>query len=115
MAQTNNSRNAVVAAKKIHRATKRAILQTLCELLHKETRAYNGRLPYGTMRLFVDGNKSHHNWLSRDVLNSTFSRFKKSLVVHHSDQPCEIQAQPGSVDNISNLTSTSATSIDRKK
>ncbi len=50
---TKVSRNAVVTAKKDFLATKKAMLSTLCKLIHDVAKKNNGTLPYGYMKEYA--------------------------------------------------------------
>ena len=48
--------------------------------------ANNGRMPYGYMSTFLEENKRSFDWLTRDIVNSAYTRFKKRRLELHSDR-----------------------------
>ena len=71
------SKHALSDAQKVVRKNKRACLINLCEMIHKKVMSNNGRMPYGYMTTFLEENKKSFDWLTRDIVNSAYTRFKK--------------------------------------
>ena len=71
------SRNAITDAQRIVKVNKKACLENLCNLIHKKVLSNNGRMPYGYMNTLLEENKKSFHWLTRDVVNSAYTRFKK--------------------------------------
>ena len=91
--KTSNSKKASEDGKRLARKNKRLVLDNICQCIHEEVKSNNGRMPHGYMRTILEENKSAFEWLTRDIVNSAYCRFKRRVVAsNHSDkQPvCEI-------------------------
>ena len=77
---TNRSRKAAAAAKKVARDTQRILLATLCKCIFDVSENNEGKLPYGYMKKIVDENKKQLTWITRDTVNSAYKRYKKSIL-----------------------------------
>ena len=81
-------------------------------MIHKKVRSNNGRMPYGYMTTFLEENKKSFDWLTRYIVNSSYTcvkkgRLEKSSVqrkatinVIHIDQPMDA----GNSSQISDLS-----------
>ena len=78
---TNGSKNAALAAKKSTKVIKKNILNTMCKAIHEVATKNKGKLPYGYMRLLVKENKKTCRWVTRDILNSAYTRYKKKILL----------------------------------
>ena len=78
--------NALTDAQKVVRQNKKACLANLCEVIHQNVTANNGRMPYGYMSTFLEENKRSSDWLTRDIVNSAYTRYKKRRLELHSDR-----------------------------
>ena len=67
----------VCDAKQLVRQNKKACLLNLCETIHKKVQENNGRMPHKFMTTLLEENKKSFNWLTRDMINSSYTRFKK--------------------------------------
>ena len=85
--KTMNSQNASDDAKRLVRENKKSVLENLCRNIHEQVKNNNGRMPYGYMRTILHENKSLFEWLTRDVVNSAYTRFKRRLRDHSEKQP----------------------------
>ena len=81
-----SSNNALTDAQKVVRQNKKACLANLCEVIHRKVTANNGRMPYGYMGTFLEENRKSFDWLTRDIINSAYTRFKKRRSEFHSDR-----------------------------
>lgn len=84
---TLNSQNASADAKRLVRENKKSVLVNLCRCIHRRVQNNNGRMPHGYMKTILDENKSSFEWLTRDIVNSAYTRFKKRLKDHSEQQP----------------------------
>ena len=78
---TNASKKAAAAAKISAQAVKKATLNEMCKAIHQIALENDGKLPYGFMLSFVEENKKSCSWVTRDSLNSAYTRYKKSIVL----------------------------------
>ena len=78
---TNASKKAATAAKISAQAVKKATLNEMSKAIHQTALENDGKLPYGFMLSFVEENKKSCSWVTRDSLNSTYTRYKKSIVL----------------------------------
>ena len=83
---TSNSRHAAEDGKRLLRENKRAVLDNLCKCIHSRVQKNNGRMPHGYMNTLLEENKSDFNWLTRDIINSSYTRYKKRLKQHSEHQ-----------------------------
>ena len=88
---------------------KKACLENLCEVIHQKVIANDGRMPYGYMGTFLEENKRSFDWLTRDIINSAYTRFKKRRSEFHSDreQPTIIEIHLDDQTSAFNSTSLS--------
>ena len=102
--------NALTDAQKVVRQNKKACLANLCEVIHKKVTANNGRMPYGYMATFLEENQKTFDWITRDIINSAYTRFKKRRLEKHSDreQPTiseiHLDAETGNSTSLSDLS-----------
>lgn len=103
---TKASKRAQDAAKKIAKATKKAALDTLCECMLQSCKDNGGKLPYGFLTKIVTENKKQWPWISRDTVNSAFTRYKKSVAQCSSvnldavvESPTEMSDMTASIDH----------------
>lgn len=61
---TRVSRNAAEAGRKSQIASKKGAIQTLCECVHEDALANDGKLPHGYMKSFVEHNKQTWSWMT---------------------------------------------------
>ena len=71
------SRKDISEAQRFVKENKKACLLNLCEQIHKKVQDNNGRMPHKFMKTLVEENKKSFNWLTRDMINSSYTRFKK--------------------------------------
>lgn len=84
---TSNSKKASEDGKRLVRKNKRSVLENLCQCIHEEVKKNNGRMPHGYMNTILEENKHAFDWLTRDIVNSAYCRFKRRVVAsNHSDQ-----------------------------
>ena len=76
---TRVSRNAAEAGRKSQIASKKAAIQILCECVHEDAVANDGKLPHGYMKAFVEHQKKTWSWMTRDLMNAAYRRFKERL------------------------------------
>ena len=74
-----NSASAAADAKRCLAATKKAILHALSKCVHDNAMKNGGKLPYGHMQSFVNENRKIYKWITRDALNSAYTRYNKSV------------------------------------
>ena len=67
----------VCDAQQLARQNKKACLLNLCETIQKKVQENNGRMPHKFMTTLLEENKKSFNWLTRDMINSSYTRFKK--------------------------------------
>ena len=84
--KTLNSRHAAEDGKRLLRENKRAVLENLCKCIHSRVQKNNGRMPHGYMKTLLEENKNDFNWLTRDIVNSAYCRYKKRLKLHSEHQ-----------------------------
>ena len=84
--KTLNSRHAAEDGKRLLRENKRAVLENLCKCIHSRVQQNNGRMPHGYMKTLLEENKNDFNWLTRDIVNSAYCRYKKRLKLHSEHQ-----------------------------
>ena len=78
--KTSTSKAAAADAKRSVAATKQAVLKALSKCLHEVAKKNNGKLPYGHMQSYVKENRRLYDWVTRDALNSAYTRYKKDLL-----------------------------------
>jgi len=103
-----SSRKDVSDAQQLVRKNKKACLLNLCETIHKRVEENNGRMPHKFMKTLVEENQKSFDWLSRDMINSAYTRYKKRKRMKENtqkDQPTIFHIQ---IEN--NNTGTSTTS-----
>ena len=100
------SKAAAVDAKRSLAATKHAVLQALCKCMHDVALKNNGKLPYGHMQSYVKENRKLYPWVTRDALNSAYTRYKKDQLGLHEVSRVEISAgsRSGSSGTMSSLS-----------
>ena len=103
--KTSTSRAAASDAKRSLTATKRAVLSALSKCMHEVAFKKNSKLPYGVMQSYVDENRKLYHWVTRDSLNSTYTRYKRGLVVDHS--VAQIEVSNGSSRSLGTMSSLS--------
>ena len=120
--KTSTSKAAAAAnAKRSVAATKQAVLKALSKCLHEVAKKNNGKLPYGHMQSYVKENRRLYDWVTRDALNSAYTRYKKDLLDETPVYQVEISIGSESSGTISTLSqslsfgSDGAVVIDRKK
>ena len=93
MAHTTSVLKRIAAAAKTNAVMiRRAAIDTYWKSIHEAAKNNNGKLPYGYMLKFVKENRKISPWITRDIINSAYSRFKKRLLDGpHSDKPEEIE------------------------
>ena len=83
-------------AQKLVKKNKKACIANLCEIIHKKVLENNGRMPYKFMSTLIKENKKSFNWLTRDMVNSAYTRFKKKRRLEENpakEQPTIFQIQ----------------------
>ena len=125
--KTRNSSSAAAEAKRCLAATKKAILHALSKCIHDNAMQNGGKVPYGHMQSFVNENRKIYKWITRDALNSAYTRYKKSLETSPKDfsvHEVEVSMrESGSSESLStlsyshNFNSTGAVAVasERKK
>ena len=78
--KSSTSRAAAADAKRSLTATKRAVLTALSKCMHDVAMKNNGKMPYGHIQSYVEQNSKLYKWVTRDALNSAYTRYKRSLV-----------------------------------
>ncbi len=58
---------------------KKTAIQILYKCVHEDALSIDGKLPHGHMKSFVELNKQTWSWITRDVMNATYWRFKEKL------------------------------------
>lgn len=104
---TLNSRNAALSAKRSVTATRKAVIEAICKCMLDVWRENGGRLPYGYMKMYIEENRKEHNWITRDVLNSGFTRYKREMGVFQNSvvqvtSSVGSHASNGSMSSLSN-------------
>jgi len=64
-------------SQKLVRANKKACLANLCETIHNKVLSNDGRMPYRYMPTLIKENQKDSVWLTRDIFNSAYTRYKK--------------------------------------
>ena len=83
--KTLNSKKASEDGKRLLKKNKKAVLENLCQCIHERVKGNGGRMPHGYMNTLLEENKSAFDWLTRDIVNSSYCRFKRRMA-NHSDQ-----------------------------
>jgi len=79
---------------KLVRANKKACLANLCEIIHNKVLSNDGRMPYRYMSTLIKENQKDFVWLTRDMVNSLYIRYKKKKRLEENsekDQPTILQ------------------------
>ena len=75
--KTRTSLNAETARKKQMKVSKDAALLSICEDMWKVSEQNNGKLPYGHVSEVLATFLPLYPWLTRDIINCRYIRFKK--------------------------------------
>ena len=81
-------------SQKLANTNKQSCLANLCEIIHNKVLSNNGRIPYGYMSTLIKENQNDFEWLTRDMVNSAYSRQKKKKRLGENlekDQPTILQ------------------------
>ena len=119
--KTSTSKAAAADTKRSAAATKQAVLRALSKCLHEVAQKNNDKLPYGHMQSYVKENRRLYDWVTRDALNSAYTRYKKDLLGKAPVSQVEISIGSKSSGTISSLSqslsfgSDGAVVIERKK
>ena len=122
-----NSASAAADAKRCLAATKKVILYALSKCMHDNAMKNGGKLFYGHMQSFVNENRKIYKWITRDALNSAYTRYNKSVETADSTKAFSIRQvkvstrESNSSQSLStlshsyNFNSTGAVAGERKK
>ena len=78
---TRNSRKLSKQSRSILKASRKGALDDICVKMHKATVNNNGRLPYAYITRLLNDLKSSpgFNWLTRNIINKAFLKFKENV------------------------------------
>ena len=62
---------------KLVRANKKACLSNLCKIIYDKVSSNGGEMPYRYMANLVKDHQKDFRWLTKDMVNSAYTRYKK--------------------------------------
>ena len=100
MAENKCTKRAKVLSNKAERQNRESTLVAICENIHEEVQNNDGKMPYGLVSLLAREWHSKFPWITRNVVNKRYMKYKKQQV-----QGREIVVDPDQNSNVSSLSS----------
>ena len=100
------TKRAKVLSNKAERQNRESTLVAICENIHEEVQNNDGKMPYGLVSLLAREWHSKFPWITRNVVNKRYMKYKKQQV-----QGREIVVDANQNSNVSSLSS----GVDGKK
>ena len=103
-AKFESTRRAKALSNKAERENKEATLIAICKNIHEEVQNNDGKIPYGLVSLLAREWHSKFPWITRNVVNKRYMRYKKNqiggmeILIHHSSGQTNISSILYSVD-----------------
>ena len=83
---TNNSRKSQIYANRAIRAGRKALLLDICKGLHDACIQNDNRVPYGHVRELLNEFGEQYGWLSRNIINKAFIKYRTEKLTKSSTQ-----------------------------
>ena len=120
--KTRTSKRVESYANRAIKTSRNALLSDICEGMYKEFVLNNHRLPYGHVTKLVDELKPKESWISRNIINKAFIKYRanqkkmKSCEVGGSSKgvPDSIEIEPN-LSTLSDLSNVSNSAISYQK
>ena len=118
---TNNSRKSQAYANRAIRAGRQALLLDICKGMHDAYIQNDHRLPYGHVRELLNEFGEQYDWLSRNIINKAFIKYRKEKATKNITQyvPASISLKSAtssgekSLSTVSTMSESARSSIGR--
>ena len=110
--KTRTSKRVASYANRAIKTSRNALLTDICEGMYKEFVLNNHRLPYGHVTKLVDQLKPKETWISRNIINKAFIKYR--FEQKKTKEPCKVEGSttgsnefPDSIEIEPNLSTLS--------
>ena len=117
--KTRNSKRVMKCANRARKISRNVLLEELCKGMYKAYQSNGDRLPYRHLSKLLEEVKPDNKWLTRNMLNKAFMRYKSKMAVEDEaiDEgiPLKIRVESTTGSLLSNLSNVSSTISSQSK
>ena len=79
--KTRNSKRVMKCANRARKISRNVLLEELCKGMYKAYQSNGDRLPYRHLSKLLEEVKPDNKWLTRNMLNKAFMRYKSKMAM----------------------------------